>query len=225
MGIMLIIAVIAVVVIVFFVMRFMRNVQPEEEAVNEDVQMLKAMLAEWKGGFMDWSLSEMDQLSTAQIGQAVEAGTTPVGQGVFVSLDNTPMFAYAFKRYIGPGVNGVIYAMTNQHEWVFKFDTKGATTTLNGQKIGLIRRDSTLYDLRNQPIAAAKNNALNGTRQLNIGNKEVAQFNAQHAATETDTRALQMPATLPTLSTSEAALFQTLTIFELTHPLLEAARS
>lgn len=203
----------AVLVGGFVLFRFLRNVQPSEGRVDDDLKELKAMLSDWHGGFEAWTTDTIDQLSVEQVDKVREGGQVKTGKGVFVSLENNPMFAYSYKSYIGPGQNAVIYAMTSNHEFVYRLTNNGVGLEVDEQSVGRLRRDGVLYDTRNKPLAAVTRKALAPAQSLSIRGKELAKLNNPHKMTEAgDRRALQLQGEL---ENEEVVLFQALTIFEL----------
>ena len=50
---------------IYFLLRFLRNVQPTESEVDQDLKELKDKVKQFKGGFMPWT----DEISSNQIDQ------------------------------------------------------------------------------------------------------------------------------------------------------------
>ncbi|MDC0230816.1 hypothetical protein OAK19_02530, partial [Aureispira] len=93
----LVIILTALVVGVYFLLKFLRNVQPTSSEVEEDLKELKGKVKQFKGGFMPWT----DEISSNQIDQILTKDNARSGNGVFLSSSGDPIFAYAYKNYIG----------------------------------------------------------------------------------------------------------------------------
>lgn len=168
----LLIGVVAIVVGAMALLAFLRNVQPDDGEVAEDLKELKDRVKQFKNGLETWS----EEISASEIDQILETGKSRTGSGVFLSTSNQPIFAYAFKKYIAPGKNAVIYILTSNHEFVFRLTNKGTEVTIDGQKHGLIRANGTLYDIKNNEVASVKRQGATAENRLFIGNKEVAKI-------------------------------------------------
>lgn len=200
--------------------RFLRNVQPSEGRVSDDIKQLKEMLKGWHGGFESWTADSIENLSVEQVDKVREGGQVKKGKGVFVSVDNNPMFAYAYKSYVGPGQNAVVYAMTSNHEFIYRLTNNGVEFHVDKQEIGRLRQNGVLYDTKNKPLAGVTNKALAPAQSLTIRGEEVAKLNNPHKMTEAgDRRALKLQ---KDLDADEEALFQSLTIYELVENELDA---
>jgi hypothetical protein len=157
---------------IFFLFRFLRNVQPDDFEVANDLKALKKSVAEFKGGLEKWEKG----ISAADIDQVVEKSNQRSGKGVFMSPEGSPVFAYAFRNYIGPLKNNVIYVLTYDHEYIFRSTSKGTEITIDGNKAGMYRYNGNLYDARNNEIAQIKRNSMTGINSLMINNNEVAKI-------------------------------------------------
>ncbi len=153
-------------------MGFLKNVQPTGDEVEEDLKELKAKIADFKGGFVPWTA----EISANEINQILTKDNTRTGDGVFLSVDNDPIFAYAYKNYIGPGQNAVIYILSLDHEYIFRITNKGVAVTIDNENKGLIRENGIYYNKKNDEIAALKKHAASDTHKIYIGGEEVAKI-------------------------------------------------
>lgn len=156
----------------FFLLRFLRNVQPDDTEIEYDLKELKASINQFKGGFVNWD----EGISASEIDQIVEKSNQRTGKGVFMSPSGNPVFAYAFRNYIGPTKNNLIYILSLDHEYIFRTTSKGTEVTIDNQKIGLIRSNGFLYDIRNNEVAQIKRHGASSTNTVILNNKEVAKI-------------------------------------------------
>jgi hypothetical protein len=168
----LLIVVLLLVVGLYFLQRFLKNVQPSSAEVEKDLNELKKKISQFKGGFMPWT----EEISSNQIDQILTKDNARTGNGVFLSADSNPIFAYAYKNYIGPGKNAVIYILSHDHEYIFRITNKGTEVTIDQQKKGLIRENGVFYDLKNDAYAKVVRQGASGINKLFIGEEEVAKI-------------------------------------------------
>ena len=153
-------------------LKFLRNVQPTSSEVEEDLIELKGKVKQFKGGFMPWT----DEISSNQIDQILTKDKARSGNGVFLSSAGDPIFAFAYKNYIGPGQNAVIYILSQDHEYIFRITNKGTEVTIDDQKQGLIRENGVFYDLKNDEFAKIVRHGASGINKIYIGEEEVAKI-------------------------------------------------
>lgn len=157
---------------IYFLLRFLRNVQPTESEVDQDLKELKDKIKQFKGGFMPWT----DEISSNQIDQILTKDNARSGNGVFLSNLGDPIFAYAYKNYIGPGENAVLYVLAQEHEYIFRITNKGTEVFVDNEKKGLIRENGVFYNLKNDEVATLKRNGASGINKIYIGNEEIAKI-------------------------------------------------
>lgn len=185
---------------------FMRNVQPSNMEVEDDLKDLKAKVAQFKGGFVPWT----EEISSNELDQILQEGKSRSGSGVFMSTSSEPIFAYSFRNYIGPGRNAVIYILTLEHEFIFRITNKGTEVTIDNEKKGLIRENGIYYNRLNDEIAKVKRHGASGTNKIYIGEEEIAKIALPDAISS---RALEVSKI--DLSELEKEIVQTMTVYEL----------
>jgi len=156
----------------YFLLHFLRNVQPTESEVDQDLKELKDKVKQFKGGFMPWT----DEISSNQIDQILTKDNARSGNGVFLSSLGEPVFAYAYKNYIGPGENAVMYILAQEHEYIFRITNKGTEVFMDHEKKGLIRENGVFYDLKNDEVARLQRNWASGINKIYIGEEEIAKI-------------------------------------------------
>lgn len=168
----IILVLIVVVVGLYFLARFLRNVQPTGDEIEEDLVTLKKSVAQFKGGFMPWT----EEMSPKQMEEIMDKDQKRSGSGVFLSHTGDPIFAYAFRKYIGPGRNAVLYILSMDHEYIFRITNKGTEVTVDDVKQGLIRENGVFYDIKNDEIAQLKRHGASSINKIFIGEEEVAKI-------------------------------------------------
>lgn len=174
MSVILIVAIFALIISLGFYLflRFMRTVQPDEFEIEEDLEVLRASVASFRGGLMPWT----DNLSSNQVDQILTKSNARSGNGVFLSDLGDPIFAYAYNHYIGPGQNALLYILSHEHEYVYRITNKGTEVFIDGEKKGLIRENGIFYDVRNDEVARVKRLGAQGIQKIYIGEEEIAKI-------------------------------------------------
>jgi len=135
---------------------------------------------------------------------------------VFLSDNGDPVFAYAFKKYIGPGENAVMYAMTHTDEYVFRITNKGTSVQVNGQSVGLIRDNERFFDQKNDLKARLVRNNIKNTSKIYIGEIEAGKIALPKSNM---IQAFEMNES--TQSDEDISVAKTLAIYQLIHSISE----
>ncbi len=191
---------------IYFMLKFLKNVQPSSSEVEEDLIELKQKISQFKGGFMPWT----DEISSNQIDQILTKDNARTGNGVFLSAASDPIFAYAYKNYIGPGKNAVIYILSQDHEYIFRITNKGTEVSIDNQKKGLIRENGVFYDLKNDEHAKVVRHAATGINKIFIGEEEIAKIALPDAIASKAVNLVKID-----LSPLEESTLKMMTVYEL----------
>lgn len=199
---------------VLFLGRFLRNVQPTDDEILDDLKELKASVTSFKGGFIPWT----EEFSPKQLDQVLTKSNARSGNGVFLSKEDDPIFAYAFRQYIGPGRNALLYILSLDHEYVFRITNIGTSVTRDGQKIGLIRDNGVFYDTKNDEVARIQALPAQSINKIFIGQEEVAKIALPDAIAHKGLEVTKLD-----LSPLEQKTIQTLAVYDLVHHLSNAS--
>lgn len=170
------------IISLFFANKFLKNVQPDDLEISKDLESLKESVSIYRGGLVDWDKG----ISSSELDQIIQRNKQKSGKGVIMSPDNNPVFAYAFKSYIGPTKNNIIYVLGNQQEYTFRTNSKGTEISVDGQKIGLLRPNGVFNNVQNSEIAKVQKNSLKGESKLFMGEKEVVKIKIPDNISESD---------------------------------------
>lgn len=201
---------VVLVALAFVLMRFLRNVQPTDDEVKDDLDDLKKSVAQFKGGFIPWT----EEFSPKQLDQVLTKSNARSGNGVFLSKEGDPIFAYAFRRYIGPGQNAVIYILSLNHEYIFRITNKGTEVSRDGQKMGLIRDNGVFYNTKNDEVAKIQSLPAQSIDKIFIGGEEVAKIALPDAIAHKGLEVTKLD-----LSPLEEQTVRTLAVYDLVHHL------
>lgn len=156
-------------VALFFLQKYMRNVQPFEREVEEDLAIMRETLKEFKDGCLPFTSNNLEVMAFNNADELTVKGGVSYQKGMFVTDSAEPIMAYLYKRYIGPGENALLYAIIDKHELVYRINNSGTSVSIDGQKLGTIRKDVILHDVKfNRPIGAIAEDTENGTVEVTV---------------------------------------------------------
>jgi len=133
------------------------NFNPGKKRVQEDIRKMREELAPWVAKLVPWSKDEMELFSLNQIHQTVKKGIVRTAKGVYTSIYHEPMLAYAYKEYVSPGTNALLYVRTSKHEFVYRMRNKGIQIAMDGKAIGTIDEEMRLYGGKKNRLLARIN--------------------------------------------------------------------
>jgi hypothetical protein len=198
---------------VFFIGQFIRNFQPGNSKVNEDIRKMKASLQLFINELVPWQKDELDLLSFNQVNKKITKGMVKTGQGVITSIYHEPMIAWSYKHYVGSGDNAVLYACTSHHEFVFRLRNNGTTITIDNSEIGQVRENGALYSAKSNRMMARINRESNELYlPILVGDRELATLKSPGYVQQTNSRAFEL---LASMNDEEEAVLLSLTILEM----------
>lgn len=144
--------------------RVLPQVAPNYKRVQKDLKALHADMQTWlKEELVPIGREELELFSLNQMYQTIKKGFTFKAHGVFTTIYNEPVLAYSFKKYVGSGVNALLYARTAQHHYAYWLKGKEIQVLIDNKLLGAFRDNGILYNEKNRAIA-----------QINYDHPEVA---------------------------------------------------
>ncbi len=202
---------IAAITLLFYLVS---NFQPGSNKITKDLKQMKAEVDKWVSDLVPFKQEELEQLSLNQINQVRKKGLTTTAKGVFTTIYHEPVFLYAYKRYLGNGHNGILYARTSEREFLFRIRPKFMELRIDDQLIGQIKEGGLLYSARtDRLLAKIKEPAGEDLQHIIIGDQDVASLVGPEAKTSDLSRAFEIVRN--NLTNDEELVLQALTIYEL----------
>ena len=190
--------------------------QPGSEKINEDLRMLK--LKAEKQLLIDlapFDKEDYELLSLDKLGKKIKRRFfVTTGQGIITSIYEEPLITYAYKKYISPGIDALMYARSSKHEYVFRITNKGIAIQIDGKKIGVLKRNGVLYNPARKMIARINKSHTDLHSPIFIGEKEVGSLVNPKVSTSYVPRALDL-VDLNLLNEKEEEIFSALATLEL----------
>ena len=193
--------------------QFLTNFQPGSTKLQADLQKMKAELKTFIDALIPWDDEALELLSINHINQKAKSGIVTLARGVITSIYGEPMIAWAYKRYVSPNRNAIIYARSSHFEFIYRIRNENTDIHWNNEGIGTLKADSLLYNRQTGRLMARINKDPNESYfPVIIGDKEAASFINPGKATRSDSRAFEF---LSDLEEKEEAVLLSLTIFEM----------
>jgi len=189
------------------------NFQPGKKKTQKDLRQMKAEMQPWYNDLVPWEKGELELLSLNQIHKRSKKRIVARSKGIFVSIYHEPMIAYSLKKYVGPGVNALLYARTAQHEFVYRIKKKGVEIAIDEQKIGTLKPDGAFFSSRKNKLLARVNRDSEALLlPVIIKDKEVANIVNPKKTSKTNPRAFEF---VSDMEKEEETFFLSLAILEL----------
>lgn len=150
------------------------NFQPGKRRIQEDLQRMKADMDKWAPSLVPLTKEEVELFSFNQEKHVARKGLTKTAKGVFTSIYHEPLLAYSYKEYLGSGRHALLYARTKHREYVYRFKKEEVELSVNGQPMGVMKGNNTLYGGRNNRVLAQINREAGELQPVNINKREVA---------------------------------------------------
>jgi len=144
-----------IVVGLVLLFRLLPHMKPNSKRIKQDLQEMQTDMNEW----LDQELvpirkEELELFSFNQMNRLVKKRITLRARGVFTTIYDEPVLAYAYKRYMGSGRNALLYARTADHHFAYWIKNKEIQMLIDNKLVGVLRNDGVLYNERKRPIAS-----------------------------------------------------------------------
>ena len=187
------------------------NFQPNSKKIKLDWEAFRKELNPWVSTLVPWNPEEIELLSFNQIHQSLTTGVITTMKGVFTSIYNEPMFAYAYKGYYSASKNAILYARTSHHEFFYRIREKEIKLHIDNEYIGIIRPGGSLYSARTDRLIGRINKEQN-IMPIILGEKEQGILLEVDEAMKINSRAFQF---VNAMKEEEEVAFLSLAILEM----------
>ncbi len=127
--------------------------------------------------------NELELFSLGQEKRVQKTGVGKTNKGIFTTIFQEPIVAYAFKRYMGKGENSLLYARTAEHEYVYWTANDKTTLSIDGKDVGTID-GKVLYGAQSgKEIARLATKSDQNLLPIRVGNREVGSLKERETST------------------------------------------
>ena len=153
--------------------RLLSNVKPSKRKVQEDLKKMKEELTALSKDLIPITKEELELFSQKQINQIKKRRSTANAQGVFTTIFDEPIVAYAYKKYNTSGTNALLYARTSDHEFAYRIENGEIKIVADNKLVGVLKPNGVLYGGQKQRMLARINREGEELIPVIINEKEV----------------------------------------------------
>lgn len=123
---------------VYLGLKTLENYSPGRRKIQKDLAALKKELAPLISDLVPLEKEELEQLSFNPKGKNTKSGVVKTTKGVFTTVYHEPLIAWVYRKYVSNKENTLIYAKTNQLEFVYRTKKEMTEVVINDKFIGVI---------------------------------------------------------------------------------------
>ncbi len=198
---------------VMVMMKTLQNYNPGRARIQADLKKIRAELAPLVADLVPWTAEEMEQLSFNQIKKSIKSGLVKTSKGVLTTIYHEPVIAWAYKKYVSRGENGLLYARTSNQEFIYRIKNGEVEMVVGDELKGILNQSGTLISHKgNKQLAQINKNQDNLTLPVLVNNKLMGSLSNPDRNQRKNTRAFQH---LMKMDKEEEELVLSLSILEM----------
>ncbi len=167
-----------------------KNFSPRDARVQEDINAMRKEIEPFVEQLIPLNREELRLFSLNQVNQTLKKNITTTGKGVFTSIYQEPLMAYAYKKYVGND-DALVYVRTTAHEMIYRIKKKEVKVVINKMYFGTIKDGKLFTNSKKQPVAQLSpgNNPL--ALPVLVGNREVGAISTEQTNKNIQERAFK----------------------------------
>lgn len=198
---------------VMVLMKTLQNYNPGRARIQADLKKIRAELAPLVADLVPWTAEEMELLSFNQIKKSIKSGLVKTSKGVLTTIYHEPVIAWAYKKYVSRGENGLLYARTSNQEFIYRIKNGEVEMVVGDELKGILNQSGTLVSHKgNKQLAQINKNQDNLTLPVLVNNKLMGSLSNPDRNKRKNTRAFQH---LMKMDKEEEELVLSLSILEM----------
>lgn len=198
---------------IMVLMKTLQNLNPGRARIQADLKKIRAELAPLVADLVPWTAEEMEQLSFNQIKKSIKSGLVKTSKGVLTTIYHEPVIAWAYKKYVSRGENGLLYARTSNQEFIYRIKNGEVEMVVGDELKGILNQSGTLVSHKgNKQLAQINKNQDNLTLPVLVNNKLMGSLSNPDRNKRKNTRAFQH---LMKMDKEEEELVLSLSILEM----------
>lgn len=210
--IVLVVMLAAISFIGYQIVSFLFAINSTKTQKRRDVGKLRDLIQPLIEGLVRLSSEELELLSINQTDTSTRPGLNTIRTGVFTSIYQEPLIAYARKTYGQSGTEVLTVLHTSEQSFVYESSGSKTRVLVDDQQIGTIHSDGNLYDMKDRQVAHIEADDVLSTHPVKIGSREVGEIINPMRAASPNPRAYTF---LEPMDTDEKVLFMALTLLSL----------
>lgn len=198
---------------VYLLLNILKNLKPGRAKIQSDLAIMKAELQPLVSDLVPWSKEEMEQLSLNQINRKANRGVATTIKGVFTTIYHEPVIAWAYKKYVSPKENALVYARTTAHEFIFRIKNGEVEIVANNKLMGTLDANGVLRPAKGVKLLAQINRQTEALMlPVQVNGKQVGSLTNPEKSGQTNPRAFQM---IAPMGQEEEEVFLSLGVLEM----------
>lgn len=209
----LIILAAAIGFIIYQLVKFFISINNSSGQRRRDIENMKRQLSEMVKELVPMNATELELLSVNQKNAVVPKTLNAARTGVFTSVYQEPLLAYAYKDYKYPEDSRVLLVSTAADDFIYKSAGQTTRVFLNNSELGVVDAEGNMYDPRSKKIIAhIEADSVLSSHPVKIGDKEVGEIVNVRLNESPNPRAYQF---LEPMNEEEEKIFKALTFLSL----------
>ncbi|MEZ4987494.1 MAG: hypothetical protein R2795_21020 [Saprospiraceae bacterium] len=158
------------------------NMAPGRKRLEMETARMKADMDKWAGDLVPIDQKELELFSLGQDKQVIRKGIATTAKGIFTTIYHEPVLAYSYREYLSNNKekpNGLLYARTAEHEYIYWIQKGNAVLFIDGQEVGTLDAKGELRGKKTGKTIAQITAKPSGLLPVVVGNKEVGNLTAQ----------------------------------------------
>jgi hypothetical protein len=198
---------------IYTVLKAMQNFQPGRKKIQKDLQQIRADLKPVIAELVPWSREEMEQLSFNQVKRTSRKRVITSAQGVFTTIYHEPVIAWAYKKYVSPKENALLYIRTSRNEFIYRIKNEEVEVVIDDQLVGKIDAAGRLFNYKGtKQLAQINRQSEELLLPVTLGEKEIGSLINPARTNKSNPRAFQL---LSSMEKAEEEIFLSLAVLEM----------
>jgi len=191
------------------------NFRPGNKKIQRDLQEMKQKVnEEMRGKLIPLNKDDLELLSTQEAQHSSRKRITRNSSGVFTSIFEEHMFAYAFRRYLSNRRDALLYAATQRRDFHYWIKGEEVRIVIDDQPLGTYRAGVLTGSRSDKPIAQIDFSKQEGY-PIRIQDRTVANLSTRYDQPNDGVSQRAFEFVANELSPEEEAILIALTIYEL----------
>ncbi len=198
---------------IYFGLKTLANFNPGRNKIQRDLKVLKADLQPFINDLVPWTEEEMGQLSLNTIRKKANKNIVKSSKGIFTTVYQEPLIAWAYRKYVSSKENALLYARTSHHEFIYRIKKNMVEVVVDDQLLGQIDQSGTMYPIKGRKALAQVNRSSEGLGlPILVNQKEVGRLTDLSKVESSNPRAFKV---VSKMDEEEEKVFLALSILEM----------
>ncbi|MBR9919437.1 MAG: hypothetical protein GYB31_01265 [Bacteroidetes bacterium] len=154
--------------------RVVQNFQPGKQKIKRDYEAMSEEIRDMEKDLVPLKSEELELLSTNQTDTSRKKRLAVKAKGVFTSIYQEPMIAWASRNYLGGDKNALVLVKTARHEFLLRVRKKQTDISVDSKTGLILHADGRLTNPRGKKVLGYIRSLEGNTRSIYVDRREVA---------------------------------------------------